>query len=728
MPLPLKILLGLFGALLVLVVGAATALALVFDPNDYRDDIAQQVEANTGRSFKMAGDLKLSFFPWLGVETNQVSLGNAKGFGPEPFAEVRQLSVRLRVWPLLQRRIEIGTVVLDGLRLRLEQTANSNNWADLATANGEPTDSQPSLESEKGATDFSIDALSVGAIEVTDAALRWVDAKTGQDLTLQSVNLRTGRVELGKPVNVTGDFDITIAAPATTAEVDFLAIVHADLDKQGYRVDGLQLDILASGDQVPGGKQKLTLGADVRTDLEAGTFNVSKLIAQAAGLSVQGDIDGSGLDVGKPSYTGTLSIAAFSPKAVFKALDLPPPQTRGAVLDNAKLDARISGDTDAVRLKDIVAKLDSSTLNGTASVQTFAKPAIAFDLVLDALDVDNYLPPADNSDAEGAQDAGSAGGINDVEIPVDALKGLNIDGKLAIDSLQASGLKFENARITIVGKPGQPLRQTLTAKGYGGDIQVENTVTASGTPRYQASGNLDQILAGALLSDLTNTNWLAGTGLVQYKLSTQGKTVGEMRSNLDGNLAFKLANGAIKGIDLGAMLRAAETQLTGGTANAESGGETKFDAFGGTVNINKGTLSNKDLNAGNDTLNIGGAGSVNLVSLTMDYVLKPTLKRAPEGSNLQRLVGVPVPVKLSGPVTSPKISLDLKSVIRQQADAKIDAEKARLESKVEEEKQRAKDKLKDKAGDALRGLFGTKKADEQPKDDNANTDSGTDGG
>ena len=468
---------------------------------------------------------------------------------------------------------------------------------------------------------------------------------------------------------------------------------------------------------------------DLRADLEAGTFNVANLVAQAAGLNVKGAIDGSGLDTGKPAYTGTLSVPEFSPKAVFKALDIAPPQTREAALDSAKLDARITGTANAIKLKDITAKLDSSTLQGTASIDGFAQPAIAFDLALDTLNLDRYLPPSETASDETESDKTGGGNINDTEIPVDALQGLDVDGKLSVASFQASNLKFEDARITIVGKPGQPLKQTLTAKGYGGNIQIENSVAASGTPRYTASGNLDQVLAGALLSDLMDTNWLAGTGLVKYNLRTQGKTVGEMRSNLGGTLAFNLANGAIKGIDLGAMLRTAQTQLNGGAANADSGGETRFNAFGGTVNINKGTLSNNDLKAGNEDLGLAGGGSVNLVSMTMDYVLKPTLKRAPEGSNLQRLVGIPVPVKLSGPVNAPKVSLDLKSVLRQQADAKIDEEKARLESKVDEEKERAKDKLRDKAGEALRGLFGGQRQ-QPPADDGKQQDQkdGAEGG
>ena len=80
MPTPLKILIGLFCALFLLIVSAAIALPLIIDPNDYRDTIAEKVEAETGREFRMSGDLSLTVFPWLGVETNAVSLANAPDY------------------------------------------------------------------------------------------------------------------------------------------------------------------------------------------------------------------------------------------------------------------------------------------------------------------------------------------------------------------------------------------------------------------------------------------------------------------------------------------------------------------------------------------------------------------------------------------------------------------------------------------------------------------------
>ena len=61
-----------------LIVAAAIFIGWLFDPNDYKDFVAEWVESRTGRDFIIEEDLALTFFPWLGVETGGLQLGNAE--------------------------------------------------------------------------------------------------------------------------------------------------------------------------------------------------------------------------------------------------------------------------------------------------------------------------------------------------------------------------------------------------------------------------------------------------------------------------------------------------------------------------------------------------------------------------------------------------------------------------------------------------------------------------
>lgn len=71
---PLKIVAIVVGAIVALVIAAVIIVPLLFDPNDYKGQIASQARSATGRDLHIEGDLDLSVFPWLGVQTGRLSL------------------------------------------------------------------------------------------------------------------------------------------------------------------------------------------------------------------------------------------------------------------------------------------------------------------------------------------------------------------------------------------------------------------------------------------------------------------------------------------------------------------------------------------------------------------------------------------------------------------------------------------------------------------------------
>src|SRR5262245_9899370 len=96
----LKILAWVVGGVVALLIVAAGAVMLLVDPNDYKDRVAAAVEAKTGRKLTLSGDLKLSVFPWLALETGEAKLGNAAGFGPGPFVTLEGADVGVKLFPL----------------------------------------------------------------------------------------------------------------------------------------------------------------------------------------------------------------------------------------------------------------------------------------------------------------------------------------------------------------------------------------------------------------------------------------------------------------------------------------------------------------------------------------------------------------------------------------------------------------------------------------------------
>ena len=118
-----KWLAGLILTLAVLIVIAIVVIPQVVDPNDYRDKITELVKDKTGRDLRLDGDLSVSVFPWLGVRTQGLSLSQPAQIGGDMLT-VDTAQIRVKLLPLLSKKVEVDTVVLETPKVRLVTLAN----------------------------------------------------------------------------------------------------------------------------------------------------------------------------------------------------------------------------------------------------------------------------------------------------------------------------------------------------------------------------------------------------------------------------------------------------------------------------------------------------------------------------------------------------------------------------------------------------------------------------
>src|SRR5688572_28280327 len=162
----LKILGLAVGGILVLLVVVAIAVTLLFDPNDYKDEITAAVQDATGRQLTLDGDLELAVFPTIRIAVGSATLSNAPGFGDEPMARIGNAELRVALFPLLAQRIEVSRARLEGLELNLARNRNgANNWQDLGGRSA-PQAEAPAEGGEDAPADFD---LGVGAVEIENA-------------------------------------------------------------------------------------------------------------------------------------------------------------------------------------------------------------------------------------------------------------------------------------------------------------------------------------------------------------------------------------------------------------------------------------------------------------------------------------------------------------------------------------------------------------------------------
>jgi AsmA family/AsmA-like C-terminal region len=134
MPRWVKWLLGVVGALAVLVVVAAALLPRIVDTPRIQAYIATSAAQALGRPVKFSS-VTLRVLPLPAVELHDLEVADDPRFGPAPFLRLQTGHVRLKLAPLLTGRVELGDIVLKKPVISLIQGGDGRlNISTLGTA------------------------------------------------------------------------------------------------------------------------------------------------------------------------------------------------------------------------------------------------------------------------------------------------------------------------------------------------------------------------------------------------------------------------------------------------------------------------------------------------------------------------------------------------------------------------------------------------------------------
>ncbi len=709
------------GGILVLVLVVAIGALFLIDPNDYRDEIAGAVHRQTGREFAIEGDIRLSLFPWVGVELESVRLGNAAGFGTDPFLYAGAVQVRVRLLPLLHKQVEMSRVVLNGLRLNLARDAQGHtNWDDLVQRFSSPSQQSATARAPapaaapSGSPLGALAGLSLGGISVQDAAIRWDDAQAGQRLQLKPVNLELGALAPGQAVPV--KFQLGLQSSQPPAELDLRGHgqvrIAASLDRLDIAPFGLHLT--ATGKGVPGGKLSADLDSRARLDLARDRLALENLQLSALGLKLALVGTAEGLR-SAPRFNGSLKLDPFSPRTLLGRLGVElPPMADAKALGKAALDTRVVATPHDLALDGLTLTLDDSHLGGQVKVLAFKGPVVRYGLMLDGIDVDRYLPPPakDGGKGGGTAAAGSGGATpataaagGSQALPLDLLRALDVAGTLKIGRLKVAGVRSQDLVLTLKAAKGRirlhPARASLYQGSYQGDLRLD---VRGKQPRFQTDERLQGVQAGPLLQDLLGQDRLQGKADVSVRLSGRSLDPVAVRPTLNGKLAFRFADGAIEGVDIARLIREAQARIKGRSLPPANGPvQTDFTELSGTATITRGILVNKDLAGKSPLLRVSGHGRVDLPGEKLDYLLTTRIVgtlQGQGGKDLAQLKGLAIPVRIWGDFSAPRYQVRLEKVLGQAVKAKA---KRKVQQKLQQKLQK---KLGTDLGNKLKGLFG----------------------
>lgn len=555
-------------------------------------------------------------------------------------------------------------------------------------------------------------------------------------VTLQSQIM----VNMDKQQYALEDLDFNIMAESTElpfdqAELALQANVAADMAQQQLSIQGLQVNINASkGEQnlqaslngelqsqlasqehqlskfsltgtitdpaLPAGEADFRVNSDIQADLNNETLSLADLAVQIEDMMINGQLDASAIMSDNPTYQGNIQVNPFSLRKLANDMDIElPPMADENTLETVEMSTSLKGSSNDLRLSDLQLTLDQSQLTGSVGIEDFSKLALRFDLNLDEIDADRYLPPATENEQESAPQSDSKNGNNGGDagnFPLEPLRDINAKGTLKIGKLKASGITSRNIVITIDAENGLIRLNPLQANMYEGEYRGKVTVDArEDSLKLSMDENLSGIKAGPLLDDLTGEGKISGTVNANARLTGQGKNVSGIKETLSGDGGFEFKDGALKGINIAQTIRNAQARLKGQQPQTDGPQETDFSALKGSFTADNGLVENTDLELTSPLLRVTGNGTADLVSEAIDYALRVAIVGSLEGQGgqaLQELKGVTIPLKIGGTFSDPKPSVDLQNLIKGQASDEL--------------KSKAREKLREKLGNDAAGLLG----------------------
>lgn len=549
----LKILLITITAIILLLAIAVFVITQVIDPNEFKPEIEKQAREQANLTLNIEGDLAWQFWPSLGVSIGRTEARIADQ--QELFAALNEASLSVAVLPLLYGQVEMDGIRLAGVEVNLVDGPDGANWEQIGPQEG-TDDSAPAEETSttENADTGSLDIpLTIPEIVVSDGKIRYRSLADGTDIVVEHFNLNAQDVNLNEP------FPLQLSLryqDQTDMRVDMNldTVLAADIDNSHFVLNPMKLDANIAGATTMPVDVHLEQNLDV--NLTDDTLSIKDLLLTAAGTETRGNVDVKAL-TGDLQVSGKLSTQPFDANKVLKAIGEAPVETTDtSALSKVSLDATLGGAPGSIMVKPLTLKLDASTLSGSAGLASLETGKIVFDLALDKINLDGYMPPTTEEDSpEAAAGTGKTGGTaslsTDELIPVDTLRPLLIDGKLAIGSLSYDGIVASDMKFAVTAQNGILKLTQATGKTLDGSFSALATLDASGkTPKITASNTITSVQIQPIAQMALDDDLAKGLFSMTGNYSASGNSEKALMDSAKGTLDLNLADATVRGLNL----------------------------------------------------------------------------------------------------------------------------------------------------------------------------------
>lgn len=662
----------LFVGLLVLVlllVGAALATPFVLPDTVLRRLAETAASRALGRELVIEGAFALHPWPPLSLEADSVRLADASWTGRADMVRLERIELAVDLPALLGGVLRIDRLRLARPSIVLERAADGRvNWR-FGEA-GRNSDGEPDAREPGGPP-----RILVADAAITGGEILFVDHAGGAEHELRELDLR-----------------LDAARPGELA-LDARALVRGE-------------PVVLQG----------TVPAPERLLAAEESPLVLKLVVPGGSARIEGSVKPT-----DPALAASAEVTLEELRRTFAWLAVDA-GTPAGTLERLVVAADVRADPARVALPALRLELDGLAVEGAAEVDLArSRPFVEATLTTATLALDPYLPvPAPQAEEPGGtapvEPEGWPGEPLDLPLPLP----VDLAVSLGFAGLEARGLVLGEGLVGVRIEGRRARLELPNLALYGGNAEGELTVEAGPPHRVAGRVRVSEVDIRPLLSALAEFDRLEATGSAVLDATTQGASVRDMIAGLDGAGEVRLRDGAIRGIDVAAMVRQVATL---GRSGGEGRRKTDFAELGGTFVVEDGILRSEDVALRAPLLRLAAEGRVDLPARTLDWRIEPRFASTLEGQDAtaEPAFQTGVPIRLRGPWSDPEWSVEFGEGARE-----VLSDPGQLGSLVEGLRKRAGGEaaaegpgaegggLRETIGGALGGLLGTEAAPSTP--------------
>jgi AsmA protein len=606
----IAIIVGIVVVVLIIVVGVLFA---TFNPNDYRATVQAKLEQQLNRKVSL-GNMSLGLFP-LRFEVADLSISDDPKFSNSPFIQTQELSVSVKLLPLLSKSVEVDSLSLDRPSVQLIKNAQGVwNFASIgqqAPASPAPAASKPSAvppPSAAPSTPSSEQQFSLGELAINDGQIAITDLQDRRPRTVYDhINLKLTDFAPNTPFNV----DASVHLPGPGSQ-------EVSLKGKGGPL---------SHDNPAATPFKGTL--DLKNVDIAG---LQKFLQSPALINTNGVLSGH-TDIA--SENGKLSASG--------QMTLDKPKLHGIEVGYPiNMDYNVSEDlpNDLLRIDKCAIKLGQTPLFVTGTVNHKPTPA-QLDVNLKA---DNVTIAEIARLAAAAGIAFAPGTTVNGQIKADIKAQGSADkpalnGTLAGRDIQISGkeiakpVEVKSVNVALTPTEIHSDNFNVTSGGTTAAVQFSVKQYTSNSPQVDATlrapqAALPDLLAMAKAYGVTSLDKVTGAGNLSVDMhaagSVQSLSSNEMVKALNGTINVNVNNVRYTGIDVSHQL----LSMIGSKQTGKDQGFTNVQKMTGTILVKNGIAQTNNLQATLDIGNVGAVGTANLASQTLNMQLNAVLSKA----------------------------------------------------------------------------------------------------